>query len=154
MPVGGWEPTFVGPLREIAARLPELIGRLPAQPLPVSLAEAPPITVTHRYRIDDEKGDTAAHVEVKDNGGVLWVDNLWVQADKRGRGYATALLGRAVGEWQGCELYLLIQPYTDQPLDAGRLAVFYGSFGFEATAVPGVLRRPARPWVGRPPREG
>lgn len=112
------------------------------------------ILVTHRYRIDDAQGNTVAHVEVKDHGGVLWLDNLWVHGDRRGDGYATALLERAVGEWQGSDLYLHISPYTDQPLNAARLATFYGSFGFEATGVPGVLRRLARPWVGRAPREG
>lgn len=116
--------------------------------------QPPPITITHRYSIIDAKNETVAHVEVCDTAGVLWVSNLWVGPEHRRKGYATALLARAVIEWSHQELYLQVAPYTDQPLDSAQLAAFYGSFGFAPTTVPGVLHRPPRPWVGRAPKTG
>jgi len=115
-------------------------------------APGPPIIASHRYRIDDDQGSTVAHVEIRDDAGVLWLTNLWVQGSKRGQGWAAALLARAVGEWQAHDLYLQVAPYTDQPIDVPRLTVFYGSFGFAPTTVPGVMHRPARPWTGRAPK--
>lgn len=35
-----------------------------------------PIQTTHRYEQRDGKGETVAHVEVKDAAGVLWLTNL------------------------------------------------------------------------------
>jgi GNAT superfamily N-acetyltransferase len=114
-----------------------------------SKAPIPPITARHRYSISDGKGDPIAHVEVYEVDGVLWLTDLWTAPEHRGKGYAGALMARAVGAWQGSDLYLSVQPYTDQPLDASQLRAWYGAyFGFQPTEVPGVLRRAAGPWVG------
>jgi GNAT superfamily N-acetyltransferase len=78
---------------------------------------------------------------VRGETGVLWLTAVWVHPDRRGHGWATALLRTVVREW-GCEpLYLRVEPYTDRPLNAAALTAFYGRFGFVETCVPGVLRR-------------
>jgi predicted GNAT family N-acyltransferase len=107
------------------------------------------VIITYRYSLNDAKGDPVAHAEVMRRGGVLWLTNVWVGAEQRGQGKATALLTTAVGEWQGEPIYLSVEPYTDEPLDAERLSAFYATFGFRPTDVPGVMFRDARPWMGR-----
>lgn len=107
------------------------------------------VQITHRYEERDGKGETIAHVEVKDVGGVLWLTNLWVDPERRKQGRAVRLMLCAVGEWCQRDLYLSVEPYTDQPLDGEHLSQFYQSFGFRPTDVPGVLRRRAGVWAGR-----
>lgn len=104
------------------------------------------IEARHRYSMDDGNGDTKAHAEVHDRDGVLWLTNLWVHPDWRQKGYGGALMDRAVREWQGRDLYLAVQPYTDQPLAASQLRSLYADYGFVETDVPGVMRRPSAPW--------
>jgi GNAT superfamily N-acetyltransferase len=113
----------------------------------------PAIETTYRYAMNDAKGDVIAHVEVCDRDGYLWLTNVWVHADHRKEGRAVALTTRAVEQWQHRDLYLVVQPYTDQPLRAERLTRFYRTFGFRPTEVPGVMLRTAKPWLGRSPTE-
>jgi GNAT superfamily N-acetyltransferase len=107
------------------------------------------IEITHRYAMQDGNGEVIAHVEVADRAGIRWLTNLWTHLDHRRQGYANALIETAMGEWQDRDLYLAVQPYTDQALDPGALALFYRSYGFVATSVPGIMLRPAQPWIGR-----
>ena len=112
-----------------------------------------PIETVHRYAMCDGKGDPTAHVEVVDRVGVLWLTNLWVTPEQRRKGCAVALMVAAVAAWQAHDVYLQVQPYTDQIMDVDALAALYRSFGFSSTPVPGIMHRPARPWVGRVPPE-
>ena len=102
-----------------------------------------------RYSIENGKADVIAHVEVDERVGVFWLTNLWVDPDHRGKGHAIALMCTAVAAWSHCDLYLAVQPYTDQALSADTLARFYASYGFTMTTVPGIMHRSARPWAGR-----
>jgi GNAT superfamily N-acetyltransferase len=115
---------------------------------------APAIEVMHRYAMNDSKNEVIAHVEVCDRDGVYWLTNLWVHADYRKGRRSVALMERALQDWADTrDLYLAVQPYVDQPLSAERLIVFYRTFGFRQTEVPGVMIRKAQPWLGRGPTE-
>lgn len=109
-----------------------------------------PIRISHRYEQQDGKGDCVAHVEVKDVDGVLWLTNLWVAPEQRNNGRASALMTAALIEWQARDLYLSVEPYTDQPLAAAQLRSYYRDYGFAETVVPGVMHRAPAPW---PPPE-
>ena len=106
-------------------------------------ADAPKIRREYTYTISDGKGEYVAHVKVRAHGQVLWVDDLWVHTDHRRKGWGAALLTIALDDWGADDLYLAVEPYTDQPLDERQLTEWYGRFGFAPTPVPGVLRRPA-----------
>jgi GNAT superfamily N-acetyltransferase len=99
------------------------------------------ITERRRYSLENGKGESIAHLEVDERSGVYWLTNLWVDPDHRKKGLATLLLTRCVWALANADVYLMIQPYTDQPMDAVLLAAFYRRFGFQATSVPSVLHR-------------
>ena len=101
----------------------------------------PPMQVMHTYEIQDAKGENIAHARVKETPGGLWLTDVWCHADYRQQGKASALIVRVVDDWSARDLYLSVEPYTDRPLDADALAAFYARHGFEATDVPGVMRR-------------
>lgn len=101
------------------------------------------VLISHRYRFDDSKGEPIAHVTLYEKGGVLWLTDLWTHPEYRRQGRAGRLLAAALARFGGEVIYLEVSPYTDQPVELATLAAWYGRFGFEATDVPNVLRRPA-----------
>ena len=101
------------------------------------------ITERRRYSLENGKGDSIAHLEVDERSGVYWLTNLWVDPDHRKKGLARRLLTQCIQALANTDVYLMIQPYTDQPMDYKLLAAFYQKFGFETTEVPSILRRPA-----------
>jgi GNAT superfamily N-acetyltransferase len=74
---------------------------------------------------------------------------VWCHEKHRRTGLGTQLLDRVVHDWCTRDLYLSVEPYTDEPLDAPTLAQWYSSFGFEDTPVPGVMCRAAQPYKRR-----
>lgn len=105
--------------------------------------------VTYSYEIRDADGENIAHARVKETPGGLWLTDVWCKAAHRRKGLATKLVTRVVQDWCNHDLFLSVEPYTDQPMGAPALQVFYLSFGFQFTGVPYVLHRPPSPWVGR-----
>ncbi|PDW02285.1 GNAT family N-acetyltransferase [Candidatus Viridilinea mediisalina] len=103
----------------------------------------PTIYATHRYSVQNGRGDAVAHIEVDERGESYWVTNLWVDPDHRRTGVAAALMQRCIAAWAHVDLYLAVQPYTDAPQSAEALARWYARFGFALTDVPGVMYRPA-----------
>ena len=104
---------------------------------------------TYRCSYQDGKGEPTAHVEILRRNGVLWLTNVWTAPEHRQKGCAVTLMEAAISEWAGEPIYLSVDPYVDEPLDAARLTGFYASYGFRPTDVPGIMRRDARPWYGR-----
>lgn len=107
------------------------------------------LQITHRYEQRDGKGDTIAHVELKDVNNVLWLTNLWVDPAYRRQGRGHQLLSVALAQWLKREIYLNVEPYTDQPLSAAALTAWYARYGFAETSVPGVLRLSPEHWKRR-----
>jgi GNAT superfamily N-acetyltransferase len=101
----------------------------------------PEPSAMHRYYLADTQSEYTAHVEIDEADGVLWMTNLWVSEELRGKGVARALISRALKDWPGRTIYLTIRPYADKPVDFERLKAFYTKMGFIATDVPGVLKR-------------
>ena len=95
-----------------------------------------------KLSLDDAKGDTIAHVRLFRRNQTWWITDLWVAAEHRKKGLATRLMTEAVQLYGDRVLYLEAQPYTDQPLAIDALTAWYGRFGFVATEVPDVMRRP------------
>jgi len=115
----------------------------PVRPLP-SRVSPPVAEVTHTYRFSDEHGESIAECKlIRRLSGTLWIASLWVHPDYRRQGYGTRLLDQVVTEWGYDEaLYLIVSPYTDQPLDVGQLHEWYMyRWGFDLTDVPDVLKR-------------
>jgi GNAT superfamily N-acetyltransferase len=97
--------------------------------------------VSHEYRQENGKAEPIAHARVCQRPGGLWLTDVWTHADHRNEGRAGALLTALLADLGERDMYLEIAPYTDAPMDADALAAFYGRYGFQATGVPGVLRR-------------
>lgn len=113
------------------------------EPLTAAQPKLPAIRRTYRYSISDGKDDQIGHIQARVINGALWFTDLWVHPDHRRRSYATALIIEALSDWGHRDIYLTVEPYTDQPMDSGALEQFYHSFDFETTGVPGVMKRDA-----------
>lgn len=96
----------------------------------------------HNYSIEDGQGNKVATAAVHRSGDTYWLVNVWTHPEHRGKGAASALIRRLLEVWGARTMYLTVAPYTDAPLDAAGLRAFYRRFGFHATDVPGVMRRP------------
>ena len=116
-------------------------------PIIRAIAPTPPrvpfADVTHTYRFNDGHGEPIAECKlVRRPSGTLWIASLWVHPRYRSQGYGTKLLDQVVTEWGNDEtLYLIVNPYTDQPLDVSQLHDWYARWGFDFTTVPDVLKR-------------
>jgi GNAT superfamily N-acetyltransferase len=102
------------------------------------------VLISHRYKFDDGKGETIAHLMVFERNGTIWLTDLWVHPEHREQGRARRLMEAAIARFGSEDIYLEAQPYTDQPVDLTALTAWYGGFGFVATDVPNVLRRSAK----------
>lgn len=98
---------------------------------------------SQHWEVQNGKGDVIGHVKTYSTNGVRWLTNVWVDPEQRQKGMARALVMEALAMFGREDMYLQIQPYTDQPRDTEALAAWYGRFGFRPTDVPGVLVRRA-----------
>jgi hypothetical protein len=107
------------------------------------MPDLPEPTRCHSYTYSDDKAEYTGHLHLYERNGTLWLTDLWVKAEKRGEGRATALLRAALADWGHRVIYLEVVPYTDKPRNVEELTALYGRYGFRPTDVPGVLYRPA-----------
>jgi GNAT superfamily N-acetyltransferase len=95
----------------------------------------------YTYSFADDKGEYTAHLHIYERSGTLWLTDVWVKADERGKGLARAMIEAALEDWGRQTLYLEVAPYADRPKSAADLRAFYERYGFVATDVPTVMRR-------------
>lgn len=103
----------------------------------------PRIRSSQRFETQDAKGNVISHVDIIAHGDVLWVDNLWVDGAYRKQGLAKALMDEMLRWYDHIDLYLEVLPYTDRAMDREALTLWYATFGFRPTSVPGVMLRTA-----------
>ena len=108
----------------------------------------PRVDQRHDFAVYDAKGEAISTVTIMFRE-VIWLTNVWTHGDHRGKGLSKLCLEEAVRVFADKDIYLMISPYTDSPLNEEQLAWYYHSFGFENTEVPGVMVRWAKVWAGR-----
>jgi GNAT superfamily N-acetyltransferase len=107
------------------------------------------IETKYSYALYDAQGEQIANVVLHrkpnpDGGNVLWVSQIWVDGNHRGKGLARLLAETMLREWGHETLYTHVVPFTDGAVDAATLASLYARAGFQPTGVPGVMvRRPS-----------
>lgn len=100
-------------------------------------------TISTHFTKRNAKDDVIATLCSEVRFGVRWVNNLWVDGESRGEGYATELLQQCIEEFYGQDLYLMVRAYNDQPLADEDLVEFYAQFGFEEIdGAPSIMVRP------------
>ena len=98
--------------------------------------------VTHTYQFNDGDGESVAECRlIRRPSGTWWITSLWVHPDYRRQGYGTRLLDQVITERGDVPLYLIVSPFTDQPLSLAQLHAWYARWGFDVTDVPDVLKR-------------
>lgn len=119
----------------------KLEGR-PTDPAPAP-AERPRVQDYHVFHIVNKKNKVVSHAHVYRKFGQLYVTDVWTEGEERGKGFATSVLQAVLAMYGHEDLYLLVSPYTDQPLDELDLVRFYQRFGFEMVGPVGLMKRPA-----------
>jgi hypothetical protein len=95
------------------------------------------------FEVADSDGERLGYLKVSPTAGKPWVRALWVKAGHRNGRVALALAQAALAAFGDQDLYAMVQPFTDAPMDEDRLTRLYAHFGFQPTAVPGIMMRPA-----------
>lgn len=100
-------------------------------------------TISTHFTKRNAKDDVIATLCSEVRFGVRWINNLWIEGESRGEGYATELLQQCIEEFYGQDLYLMVRAYNDQPLGDEELVEFYAQFGFEEIeGAPSLMVRP------------
>lgn len=106
------------------------------------MSKRPPvINYVQTLWIADSEGQYAAYIDRALRHNVWWISIL-VNPAYRKRGYALLLARQAIQQWGHDELWVRVSGFRDQPFSDEQLAKIYQRFGFEATNVPGTMRRP------------
>lgn len=99
------------------------------------------IQYRHLFCSMNDKDEYIATCYVERRHSTLWLTALWVQGEHRKQGLGSRMLQMAVDELGASDIYLNVGAYTDQPLSDTQLITWYQRFGFESTAIPGVMLR-------------
>jgi GNAT superfamily N-acetyltransferase len=92
--------------------------------------------------IENADSEDIASVQISQHAnGVYWITQVWTKEEHRNQGLASLLLTAAVETWGAHDLYLMVSPFADQPMNFDQLNTFYEAFGFMPTSVPGILYR-------------
>jgi GNAT superfamily N-acetyltransferase len=98
--------------------------------------------VTHTYQFNDGDGESVAECRlIRRPSGTCWITSLWVHPDYRRKGYGARLFDQVITERGDVPLYLVVNPFTDQPLNRAQLHAWYARWGVDCTDVPDVLKR-------------
>jgi GNAT superfamily N-acetyltransferase len=99
------------------------------------------VHASFNFEVNDGEDKPIAHVNVYERMAGLWVTDLWVKPDLRGKGLGRKVMSRMIEVLGDRDLFLNVHPYAGDTLDAKALIDFYGSFGFVMSGVNGIMFR-------------
>lgn len=109
------------------------------------------VALRYEWSIHGPTGEKLATTTVMRRLGYLWLYNVWTHPDHRRHGLASLIIERVAAHFQGEELHVLIEPYTDRALTERELACWYERRGFRMSGTAGVMVRRPPGWEGAAP---
>lgn len=94
------------------------------------------------FQILQPDGEVGAEADVQVRLGCRWLVSLWVKDTHRKKGLGSQLLREIIAEFGAEPLYLHVLAFDGRCMPDEKLLAFYHGFGFQDTAVPGILMRP------------
>lgn len=153
---------YQGLRRSAHTRLPHLFYRgrgwwvwksaPPATPAPSRLDYDWEINVSedgNDYRLVQHLEDgtsellASAEVSYNDYHGWFMLDEIKVKPGYRRHGLATELMWKIVDDYNHSKLFLVVEPFSDQPMSERELKKFYRKFGFKRCG-PSTMLRPSK----------
>ena len=104
----------------------------------------PAVQHTHEFYIVAPNNERVSTADIQWRNGACWLTNVWTHHEYRHRRFADRLVRRALTEYPAIDVYLMVHPYTDHPMNEYHLIDWYAKFGFTLIPdAPGIMVRKA-----------